>query len=92
MVFIPLQTVIPEELALLDVLHGALNRAWGFHSVAVAGSLLFVIATSLELTKATSTLLGCGIVGMLAGVTLATGVTGFVFSWLRRRSDSLLSR
>lgn len=30
MVIIPLQTVIPEELAFRGVLHGALDRAWGF--------------------------------------------------------------
>ena len=50
MIIIPLQTVIPEELAFRGVLHGALNRAWGFRGVAVAGSLLFGlwhIATSL---------------------------------------------
>ena len=50
MVIIPLQTVIPEELAFRGVLHGALNRAWGFRGVALAGSLLFGlwhIATSL---------------------------------------------
>ncbi len=29
MVIIPLQTVIPEELAFRGVLHGALDRAWG---------------------------------------------------------------
>ncbi len=41
MVIIPLQTVIPEELAFRGVLHGALDRAWGFRGVAAAGSLLF---------------------------------------------------
>jgi membrane protease YdiL (CAAX protease family) len=41
MIVIPLQTVIPEELAFRGVLHGALNRAWGFRGVAAAGSLLF---------------------------------------------------
>lgn len=54
MVMIPLQTVIPEELAFRGVLHGALNRAWGFRGVAVAGSVLFGlwhIATSLGLTS-----------------------------------------
>ena len=54
MIIIPLQTVIPEELAFRGVLHGALNRAWGFRGVAVAGSLLFGlwhIATSLGLTS-----------------------------------------
>ncbi len=54
MVIIPLQTVIPEELAFRGVLHGALNRAWGFRGVATAGSLLFGlwhIATSLGLDQ-----------------------------------------
>ncbi|MBO0879833.1 MAG: CPBP family intramembrane metalloprotease [Mycobacterium sp.] len=100
MIIIPLQTVIPEELAFRGVLHGALNRAWGFRGVAVAGSLLFGlwhVATSLGLTSSNvgfTRLFGGGIAGMLAGVTLAvfaTGMAGFVFSWLRRRSGSLIA-
>lgn len=100
MVIIPLQTVIPEELAFRGVLHGALNRAWGFRGVALAGSLLFGlwhVATSLGLTSSNvgfTRVFGGGIVGMLAGVTLAvlaTGAAGFVFSWLRRRSGSLIA-
>jgi uncharacterized protein len=100
MIIIPLQTVIPEELAFRGVLHGALNRAWGFRGVALAGSLLFGlwhIATSLGLTSSNvgfTRLLGGGVVGMLAGVTLAvlaTAAAGFVFSWLRRRSGSLIA-
>jgi uncharacterized protein len=100
MVIIPLQTVIPEELAFRGVLHGALNRAWGFRGVALAGSLLFGlwhIATSLGLTSSNvgfTRLFGGGMVGMLAGVTLAvvaTAAAGFVFSWLRRRSGSLIA-
>ncbi|MGZ4576293.1 MAG: CPBP family intramembrane glutamic endopeptidase [Mycobacterium sp.] len=100
MVIIPLQTVIPEELAFRGVLHGALHRAWGFRGVALAGSLLFGlwhVATSLGLTSSNvgfTRVFGGGIVGMLAGVTLAvlaTGAAGFVFSWLRRRSGSLIA-
>jgi membrane protease YdiL (CAAX protease family) len=100
MVIIPLQTVIPEELAFRGVLHGALNRAWGFRGVAVAGSLLFGlwhIATSLGLTSSNvgfTRLFGGGLGGMLAGVilaVLATALAGFVFSWLRRRSGSLIA-
>src|SRR6201982_2557832 len=100
MVIIPLQTVIPEELAFRGVLHGALNRAWGFRGVAFAGSLLFGlwhIATSLGLTTSNvgfTRLFGGGVVGMLAGVlraVVATAAAGFVFSWLRRRSGSLLA-
>src|ERR671927_1729897 len=74
MIIIPLQTVIPEELAFRGVLHGALNRAWGFRGVAAAGPPLFWlwhIATSLGLTSSNvgfTRLFGGGPVGMLAGV------------------------
>src|SRR6185503_20341601 len=100
MVIIPLQTVIPEEVAFRGVLHGALDRAWGFRGVAAAGSLLFGlwhIATSFGLTSNNvgfTRLFGGGVVGMLAGVVMAvvaTAVAGFVFTWLRRRSGSLIA-
>src|SRR6188472_1529093 len=100
MVIIPLQTVIPEEVAFRGVLHGALDRAWGWRGVAAAGSLLFGlwhIATSLGLTSSNvgfTRIFGGGLLGTIAGVVLAvvaTGVAGFVFTWLRRRSGSLLA-
>ncbi|MDD4868345.1 MAG: CPBP family intramembrane metalloprotease [Mycobacterium sp.] len=100
MVIIPLQTVIPEELAFRGVLHGTLSRVWGFRGVALAGSLLFGlwhVATSLGLTSSNvgfARLFGGGLAGVLSGVTLAvlaTGAAGFVFSWLRRRSGSLIA-
>ncbi|MDX1872400.1 CPBP family intramembrane glutamic endopeptidase [Mycolicibacterium sp. 120266] len=100
MIIIPLQTVIPEELAFRGVLHGALDRAWGFRGVAAAGSLLFGlwhIASSLGLTSGNAGfthLLGGGVFGTVAGVVgavLATTAAGFVFTWLRRRSGSLLA-
>ncbi|KUI22558.1 abortive infection protein [Mycobacterium sp. GA-1285] len=100
MVIIPLQTVIPEELAFRGVLHGALDRAWGWRGVAAAGSLLFGlwhITTSLGLTASNvgfTRIFGGGVMGTVAGVTLAvvaTGVAGFVFTWLRRRSGSLIA-
>ena len=100
MVIIPLQTVIPEELAFRGVLHGALDRAWGVRGVAAAGSLLFGlwhIASSFGLTSGNvgfSRILGGGVAGMLAGIVLAvlaTAAAGFVFTWLRRRSGSLIA-
>ena len=100
MMIIPLQTVIPEELAFRGVLHGALDRAWGFRGVAAAGSLLFGlwhIATSMGLTASNvgfTRILGGGVFGMVAGVVgavLATAAAGFVFTWLRRRSGSLIA-
>ncbi|MCW1957946.1 MAG: CPBP family intramembrane metalloprotease [Mycobacterium sp.] len=100
MIIIPLQTVIPEELVFRGVLHGALDRAWGFRGVAAAGSLLFGlwhIASSLGLTAGNvgfTRVLGGGVFGMVAGVlgaVLATAAAGFVFTWLRRRSGSLIA-
>ena len=100
MLIIPLQTVIPEELAFRGVLHGALDRAWGFRGVAAAGSLLFGlwhIASSLGLTAGNvgfTRILGGGVLGVAAGVlgaVLATAAAGYVFTWLRRRSGSLLA-
>ena len=100
MIIIPLQTVIPEELAFRGVLHGALNRAWGFRGVAAAGSLLFGlwhIATSMGLTASNvgfTKILGGGVFGVAVGVVgavLATAAAGFVFTWLRRRSGSLIA-
>ncbi len=100
MIIIPLQTVIPEELAFRGVLHGALDRAWGFRGVAAAGSLLFGlwhIASSLGLTSNNvgfTRILGGGVPGMLAGIAMAvvaTAAAGFVFTWLRRRSGSLIA-
>ncbi len=100
MIIIPLQTVIPEEVAFRGVLHGALDRAWGWRGVAAAGSLLFGlwhIATSLGLTSSNvgfTRIFGGGLLGTIAGVVLAvaaTAVAGFVFTWLRRRSGSLIA-
>jgi uncharacterized protein len=100
LIIIPLQTVLPEELAFRGVLHGALDRAWGWRGVAAAGSLLFGlwhIATSLGLTAGNAgftRVLGGGVFGMVAGVVgavVATAAAGFVFAWLRRRSGSLLA-
>lgn len=100
MIIIPLQTVIPEELAFRGVLHGALDRAWGFRGVAAAGSLLFGlwhIASSLGLTSGNvgfTRILGGGVFGMIAGIVgavVATAAAGFVFTWLRKRSGSLIA-
>ncbi|MGV9744027.1 CPBP family intramembrane glutamic endopeptidase [Rhodococcus zopfii] len=100
MIVIPLQTVIPEELAFRGVLHGALERAWGARGVFAAGSLLFGlwhIASSLGLTSGNAGLtavLGGGVWGQVAGIAgavVATAAAGFVFTWLRRRSGSILA-
>ncbi|MGV9674865.1 CPBP family intramembrane glutamic endopeptidase [Nocardia sp. NPDC003482] len=100
MIVIPLQTAIPEELAFRGVLHGALDRASGVRGVFAAGSLLFGlwhIASSLGLTsgnRGLSGILGGGVAGQVAGIGLAvvaTAAAGAVFTWLRRRSGSLLA-
>lgn len=58
---------------------------------------LWHIASSLGLTSENvgfTRLFGGGLFGMVAGVVLAviaTGIAGFVFTWLRRRSGSLIA-
>jgi membrane protease YdiL (CAAX protease family) len=55
------------------------------------------IASSLGLTAGNvgfTRILGGGVLGMAAGVAgavLATAAAGFVFTWLRRRSGSLIA-
>ncbi len=100
MIVIPLQTVIPEELAFRGVLHGTLDRAWGARGVFAAGSLLFGlwhVASSFGLTSGNRGLSGMlpgGPLGQVVGIALAvlaTAAAGTVFTWLRRRSGSLLA-
>ncbi|MGQ4618142.1 CPBP family glutamic-type intramembrane protease [Nocardia sp. R7R-8] len=100
MIVIPLQTVIPEELAFRGVLHGTLLRAYGARGVFAAGSLLFGlwhIASSLGLTsgnRGLSAFVGGGVTGQVVGIllaVLATAAAGVVFTWLRQRSGSLLA-
>ncbi|NNH71811.1 CPBP family intramembrane metalloprotease [Nocardia uniformis] len=100
MVVIPLQTVIPEELAFRGVLHGTLDRVYSARGVFAGGSLLFGfwhIASSMGLTsgnKGLSSFLGGGALGQIVGIALAVVATagaGMVFTWLRRRSGSLLA-
>lgn len=100
MIVIPLQTVIPEELAFRGVLHGTLERVYGARGVFAAGSLMFGlwhIASSLGLTTGNAGLtgfLGGGTAGKIVGIlgaVVATAAAGMVFTWLRRRSGSLLA-
>lgn len=100
LVVIPLQTVIPEELLFRGVLNAALARVASVRVVYLAGAGLFGlwhVSSSLGLTAGNGGLtdiLGSGVVAQLAGVLAAvivTGVSGLLFIWLRRRSDSLLA-
>ncbi|MEU7765392.1 CPBP family intramembrane glutamic endopeptidase [Nocardia sp. NPDC049190] len=100
MIVIPLQTVIPEELAFRGVLHGTLLRAYGARGVFAAGSVLFGlwhIASSFGLTagnRGLTDIIGDGLAGQVIGIALAvvaTAAAGVAFTWLRHRSGSLLA-
>lgn len=100
LVLIPLQTVLPEELAFRGVLHGALHRLGGARLALLAGSVLFGlwhISSSLGLTASNSGLsgiLGTGTFGQWVGVGLAVAATscaGAVFTWLRARTNSVIA-
>ena len=57
-------------------------------------ALVVNLALPLVLTSVMGLSFGGGIFGMVAGVVLAvvaTGVAGFVFTWLRKRSGSLIA-
>jgi membrane protease YdiL (CAAX protease family) len=100
LVIIPLQTVLPEELAFRGVLHGTLARLGGTKAVFIGGSLLFGlwhVASSLSLTATNvglTALLGSGSAAQWAGVGLAVAATagaGAGLTWLRHRTGSVLA-
>ena len=100
LVIIPLQTVLPEELAFRGVLHGTLARMGGTKAVFIGGSLLFGlwhVASSLSLTATNAGLtavLGSGSAAQWAGVGLAVVATagaGAGLTWLRHHTGSVLA-
>lgn len=99
-VLIPIQTVLPEELAFRGVLHSSLHRLGKLKLSLIAGPLLFGlwhITSSLHLTAGNAgltSLLGSGTAAKWAGVglaVLATSLAGLGFTWLRHRSSSVLA-
>ncbi|WP_151528891.1 MULTISPECIES: CPBP family intramembrane glutamic endopeptidase [Corynebacterium] len=100
LVIIPLQTVVPEELAFRGMLHASLDRLGGTKLVFGAGSVLFGlwhISSSLGLTASNaglSGLLGSGSLGTWIGVglaVLATAGAGAVLTLLRHHTDSVIA-
>lgn len=100
LIIIPLQTVLPEELAFRGVLHGTLHRMGGTKTVFIGGSVLFGlwhVASSLSLTATNvglTALLGSGSAAQWAGVGLAVAATagaGAGLTWLRHRTGSVLA-
>lgn len=99
-VLIPLQTVLPEELIFRGVLQGTAQRVFGVRvTLAVCAGLfgLWHIASSTGLTAGNAGLrevIGSGAVATAVGIggaVLATSAAGFVLSWLRYRTTSLLA-
>ncbi|ACY21940.1 Abortive infection protein [Gordonia bronchialis DSM 43247] len=99
-VLIPLQTVLPEEIAFRGVLQGTLGELFGRWPTLIIGAVLFGcwhIATSLGLTagnEGLTQILGSGIPGQVAGVlgaVIATAAAGLILGWLRDRTTSLLA-
>lgn len=99
-VFIPIGTILLEEVAFRGVLFGLVRRHRGIAWASSVSSLLFGawhILSSLNLgthNKAISSVLGTGEIAkiaVLAGVVLFTGLAGLLLCELRRRSGSLLA-
>jgi membrane protease YdiL (CAAX protease family) len=100
LVTVPLQTVVPEEIAFRGVLLALLRRHYGPRRAAIASSVLFGlwhIPSSLDLAKdneALSSRLGAGLPAEIlgvAGAVVATAAADVLFVRLRHRSGSLLA-
>jgi membrane protease YdiL (CAAX protease family) len=100
MLYIPLRTVIAEELVFRGVLLAAFDRLYSTRIAVLASSVLFGlwhVLSSLRLAQdnaAVASPLGSGSLGQLVGVVgsvLVTTVAGLLFCWLRLRSGSLFA-
>lgn len=100
LVIIPLQTVLPEELAFRGLLHGRLRRLGGTKAVFIGGSILFGlwhVASSLSLTATNvglTAFLSSGTAAQWIGVGLAVVATagaGAGLTWLRHHTGSVLA-
>jgi uncharacterized protein len=100
LVFIPLGTVLPEELAFRGVLWALLRREYGEVTATVVSSALFGLwhvlpaLTGSAANQAASATLGSGVGGTVlrvVGTVVFTGLAGVVLCLLRIRSGSLLA-
>lgn len=100
LVFIPIQTVLGEEILFRGVLLGTLLRMATVRVALTVQSLLFGlwhVASSLHLTAGNAGLtdiLDSGVVAAtvgLLGAVVVTAAAGAVLGWLRLRSGSLLT-
>ena len=100
LVYIPVGTVLLEEIAFRGVLWGLLRRARGTATATIVSSALFGlwhVLPSLDLAKDNQAIGGAVGTGQSAqavtvlATVLFTGLAGVVFCELRRRSGSLLA-
>ncbi|KJR07640.1 CPBP family intramembrane glutamic endopeptidase [Gordonia sihwensis] len=100
LVWIPVQTVLPEELLFRGVLQGSLRRVMSRWLTLIAGAALFGlwhIASSLGLSAGNAGVtdaIGAGVGAAVAGVVgavVATSAAGWILGWLRFRTANLLA-
>lgn len=99
-VWIPLQTVLPEELLFRGVLQGSLRRSLSRRATLLVGAGLFGlwhIMSSLGLSAGNAGVtgaIGAGMGAAVAGVVgavVATTAAGWILGWLRFRTANLLA-
>ncbi|MCU0264537.1 MAG: CPBP family intramembrane metalloprotease [Actinomycetia bacterium] len=97
LVRVPIATALTEEVLFRGVGHGLLARRFGAGRATLLGAVAFgcwhVLPTlaSARGNAVTEQATGLALVGVVAGVVLATTVAGLLFTWLRRRSGSVVA-
>lgn len=95
LVRIPVGTVVFEEVAFRGVLDAACERVWRPLPAAAVSAAVFglyhVPPTMVALRENAIAPLSATGLGSLTGAVAATSVAGALFTWLRRRSGSLVA-
>ena len=91
LLFIPLGTVVFEEVIFRGVLLGVALRVWSRTPALVVTSLCFGLWHLPPALRDASDKGAAAAVGVVAGTIAVTTVAGAAFGWLRLRSGSLLA-
>jgi membrane protease YdiL (CAAX protease family) len=91
LLFIPLGTVVFEEVIFRGVLLGVAQRVWSRTTALVVTSACFGLWHLPPALRDASDKSAAGAVGVVVGTIAVTTIAGAAFGWLRLRSGSLIA-